>query len=64
MLGSISSLKEQPGAGTAAQGWAVPIHGGVQSHGDVALRGVGSGLPFLCQQCQHRIQGGNYALCN
>jgi len=38
VLGSISSLKEQPGAGTAAQG-AVPVHGGVQSCGDVALRG-------------------------
>ena len=31
--------RERPGAGTAAQGWAVPVHGGVLSHGDVALRG-------------------------
>lgn len=31
--------RERPGAGTAAQGWAVPVHGGVQSCGDVALRG-------------------------
>ena len=31
--------RERPGAGTAAQGWAVPVHGGVQSRGDVALRG-------------------------
>ena len=26
-----------------AQGWAVPIHGGVQTHRDAALRDVGSG---------------------
>ena len=31
--------RERPGAGTAAQGWAVPVHGGVQSHRDVVLRG-------------------------
>ena len=35
--------REWPGAGTAAQGWAVPVYGGVESHGDVALRDVGSG---------------------
>lgn len=32
-----------------AQGWAVPIHGGVQSGGDVALRGWAVGLRGLLQ---------------
>jgi len=31
--------RERPGAGTAAQGWAVPVCGGVQSRRDVELRG-------------------------
>jgi len=41
--------RERPGAGTAAQGWAVPIHGGVQSGGVVAVRGWAVGLRGLLQ---------------
>lgn len=39
--------RERPGAGTAAQGWAVPVHGGVQSRGDVALEGWAVGAVGL-----------------
>lgn len=41
--------REQPGAGAAAEGWAVTIHGGVEGCRDVALTGWAVGLRGLFQ---------------
>lgn len=62
--------RERPGAGTAAQGWAVPVHGGVQSCGDVALRGgqwvqwgwAGGTQSYSCSSAQCAALAEGFAL--